>query len=305
MLREYIQKRVSKESTITTTHKPATIIFKNEDLNISANMPCVIAGKKGSGKTSFINGLIDGCYENKQYDNVIYIYVNSIDDNLNENVTRVSIDDAEELLNHFFEIKNRFNSCVKFLLNLRESNFNKRELTLKDFMGKYNDNTLEEIANEINIRAPNDHELLVKDLLDYAVEFIKMHKKSFYITIGKHKHLIRGFTYDCRDLVVIDDIAIAANILFKSQRKNKIYKYFTLTRHLNVCIILACQEISQVPKMIRKEIDTWIIARHTNTDFLDDIISKKNLMKLQDAQGKLNPYEFAVLNLTNSEVRIV
>lgn len=307
MLRKYINKRVNKQSSTTKAHQIDTITFKNngetQDLNISRNAPCVIAGKKGSGKTSFINGLIDGCYDNKIFVNVIYIYINSIDDNLNENVTRCNVKDAEELLTKFFEIKNRFNSCAKFIKTFNESTLLKRELTLHDFFENYIDNTLEEIATELSMT--DNKAILLKDLIAYAIEFIKIHVKPFIIAIDSRKFNFRPLDYDTNDLIVIDDIAIAAPILFKSQRTNQIYKYFTLTRHLNVCIMLACQELIQVPKMIRHEIDTWLVSKNTNVDLLEDIISSKNLMLLQNAQTKLKQYEFACLNLTENKIIII
>ena len=72
MLRKYILNRIDKQNDFSKNHNIDNIVFKNEDLNISKNAPVVVAGKKGSGKTSFISGFIDGCIENKIFNNILY-----------------------------------------------------------------------------------------------------------------------------------------------------------------------------------------------------------------------------------------
>lgn len=296
-----------------TKHKNKTtdIIIDNESTNIPNNLPTAIIGDKGSGKSTLINAIMKSTHEANIFQNIYYLYSSlTLDLELPSYVTKIDINNADTFLANLFEIKSIFNSYLKLFDKLAKTKLLVR-IDSEQLDSKHDKETFQKIIdmcdNEImryNQQIINsglsDSEKISK-ILSTGEKVLTKFAKPFYINSVK----INGLTRDERDAIIIDDIAIAAKILFRQIKDNPIYEYLTLTRHMRIFVIFAGQQVDQIPKNIRREICCWLLSKNTNIELLTGVLPKSTLIQIQQKQLTLDKYEFVVYNCNSGFLGII
>ena len=226
-----------------------------------------------------------------------------------EFVTRIEISKAESFLQQFFAIKSIYNSYCKFFTKLKSSKIlgDKSDDTVYEpddvRLRKLLDITDNEIIkyNDGIVNSGANIKVIIDKLISTGQKVINKFSKDFFIEDIK----VNGLRRQQRDAIVIDDIAIAGNILFKQRKDNNIYEYLTLSRHMRILIIFAGQQIDQLPKMLRREIMCWILARNTSLELLQGIINKNRCAQLLEQQRNLRKYQFVIYNIVNDYVGVL
>lgn len=288
--------------------KTDTLYINNYDTNIPNNVPVGIIGDKGSGKTTLLKALADIMHKSK-FVTIFYVYTSlSLDNELPEFVTRINIDNAESILMKYFEIKSIYNSYVKFFDKAKASKIleeygnNNDEHSVRKLTEFLNicDNDIIKYNSEI-VNSGSDIHVVIDKIIDTGEKIIKKFSEAFYIDGIK----INGIKKNQYDSIIIDDIAIAAPILFKNMKSNSLYEYVTLSRHMRILIIFAGQQLDQLPKMMRREIMCWILSKNTNLELLTGILQKSVLKTIEDKQKTLKRYEFVVYNVVTDFTSVV
>lgn len=284
-----------------SNHAADNIVIDRVDSHIPRNMTTCICGKKGSGKTTLLRSIIETCYKHKIFKHIYFIYANSIDDDMPSYIIRIPVAKAEDFIDELLMCKSLYNSYNKFIEKINIGKLDKKSLiSADDFLREYTDNVIyQDNINTINSRL-NDKDKITK-IIKRGYDIMKTYGKSFTI----QDVLVDGFKFDDNDCIVIDDIAIAAPILFKSIQKSRLYKYFTLTRHINTAIILSGQDIKQVPAPIRREITCWLLSSNTIIEPLRGIISNYAYDEIEKQQQKLKDFEFVVYNDIEQEINTI
>lgn len=297
------RKYANKIADRKNKNNPYNIILDGEDTHIPINLPTAIIGEKGSGKTTLIKSIIETTNK-KIFNNIYFIYSSlTADQVLPNNVIKIDVNDCDEFLNMLFAAKSIFNSYCKFFKSLDfktiQAKYNQHKLTEDDIL-KYVDNNIIKY-NKTIINTVKDAHQKIDSIIDMGSKIIEKFSKEFFI--GSYK--INGFKYDSRDAIIIDDIAIAAKILFRQIKDNPLYEYLTLTRHMRLFILFAGQQIEQVPKTIRREIMCWIISKNTNTELLKGVLSKDTLRQINQHQTELDKFEFVVFNMIDGVIETI
>lgn len=307
--------RTIADSLANPSHKNKTedLIVNGHTTNLPNNVPIAIIGEKGSGKTTLLNAIIKGINDNSKandFKNIFYIYTTlSLDQEMPEFVTRIEISKAESFLQQFFAIKSIYNSYCKFFTKLKSSKIlgDKSDDTVNEpddvRLRKLLDITDNEIIkyNDGIVNSGANIKVIIDKLISTGQKVINKFSKDFFIEDIK----VNGLRRQQRDAIVIDDIAIAGNILFKQRKDNNIYEYLTLSRHMRILIIFAGQQIDQLPKMLRREIMCWILARNTSLELLQGIINKNRCAQLLEQQRNLRKYQFVIYNIVNDYVGVL
>ena len=278
----------------------ANIMINNEDTHIPINLPTAIIGEKGSGKSTMIKAIIETT--NKNIFNHIYFIYSPLTSDLilPPDVIRVDINDASEFLGMLFETKSIFNSYISFFrsldFNKLQKLYEQHELQESDIM-KYVDNNIIKYNKQIinSIQSPYEK---IDSVINTGTKIIAHFSKPF--NIGNVR--IEGLRYDERDAVIIDDIAIAAKMLFKQIKENPIYEYLTLTRHMRLFILFAGQQVEQIPKSLRREIMCWLFAKNTNLELLNGVLQKNTIQKIEQKQEQIGKYEFVIYNVVDGVI---
>lgn len=299
-----LRKEADRIADTKHKNKSSNIIINNYDLNIPINLPSAIIGDKGSGKTTLIKSLINLSEKHNIFNKIFFIYSpRTWDEELSANVIKIDINDSLSFLSQYFEIKAIYNSYINFFKKIDLNKIQQKEdsgnLTDDDFLNMTDNNIIKYNQKALNtLKTPQEK---LNAVIDTGEKIIKTFSKPFYIGINK----INGLKADDRDLIIIDDIAIASKELFTSLKDNDLYEYFTLTRHMRICPILSGQQVDQIPRFLRREIQAWILSRTTNTELLSGIINKSTLKKINEEQQRLGEYKFIVFNQVNQKMTIL
>mgnify|MGYP003289911715 CR=1 FL=1 len=303
-LREEADRTADKKNK----NKSANIIINGYDLNIPINLPSAIIGDKGSGKTTLIKSLINLSDKYAIFNKIFFIYSpRTWDEELPTNVIKIDINDALPFLSAYFEIKAIYNSYIKYFKKINKTTRRDGEerpdgqgkLTEEKFLNMTDNNIIKYNQKALNmLKTPQEK---FNAVIDTGERIIKKFSKPFYIGLNR----IDGIKADDRDLLIIDDIAIASKELFTNIKDNDLYEYFTLTRHMRICPILSGQQVDQIPRFLRREIQAWILSRSTNTELLKGIITQSNLKKINEEQQRLKQYEFIIFNQVSQTMNIL
>ena len=299
-LREEADKTADKKHK----NKSANIIINGFDLNIPINLPSAIIGDKGSGKTTLLKSLINLSIKHDIFNKIFFIYSpRTWDEELPPKVIKIDINDALKFLSSYFEIKAIYNSYIKYFKNIDLNKIQNKEnagkLTEEDFLNLTDNNIIKYNQKALNtLKTPQEK---FNAVIDTGEKIIKTFSKPFFIDYIK----IDGLKADDRDLLIIDDIAIASKELFTTLKDNDLYEYFTLTRHMRICPILSGQQVDQIPRFLRREIQAWILSRSTNSELLKGIITQNTLKQINNEQAHLKQFEFIVFNQVNQNITIL
>lgn len=278
------------------------IMIDKEDTNIPNNLPVAIIGDKGSGKSTMIKAIMKSTHDNNTFDHIYFIYSSlSWDEELEPYITKIDVNNCDEFLANLFEIKTIFNSYVKFFekMNKKKYNDNNNKKLLDTFLSECDNNIIKYNQNIIN-KGLEAH-VVIDKIIDIGDKIITKFSKDFYI--GNVK--INGLRKDERDAIIIDDIAIAAKILFRQIKDNPLYEYLTLTRHMRLFILFSGQQVEQIPKALRREIMCWLISKNTNLEMLNGVLQKQTLANIYNKQLQLQKYEFVLYNCADGYLGII
>lgn len=286
-------------ATADTTNKNKTseIIINGVNTNMPNNVPVCVIGEKGSGKTTLLKSIIELTHKANIYKHyfVIYSTVN-LDEEMPDYAVMIPVDDAEQFIASLFEIKSIFNSYYRFF----KSNSKKNLKTIKtDEL----DNNIKRYNREI-INSDMPEDVKIERIISTGDKIIRGFSQSFKLGDVVVKE---GIHPEDLDMIIIDDLAIAAPIIFKDIKHSPLYEYFTLTRHMRLSIILAGQQIDQLPAALRREIQCWLFSKDTQSfHLLKNILSREVVKAIEAKQAQLEKkYEFVIYNRVNGVISIL
>lgn len=269
---------------VNTAHTSENIIVNGENTHIPYNLPSAIIASKGYGKSTLISTMLKAFNASFKY--LIYVYSSHVDTTLAETyhdkLLRISTYDSEEFLTKYLSLKMEFMSWSKFIV--KNSRANKNDIN--QMLTNYNDNIID---NFIRTSKKNP---FIK-----ACAFVDKYSSDFKITVNGIDYKLSGFEEDQHDMLIIDDIGAVPLLFPQQQYKSPIYKFITTSRHLLLCSIFSGQDFMQLPKYLRKEINTWIIGYGVDINGIaetniNEIAQKKVKQMYQD----LEPFQFIIYN---------
>ena len=286
------------------TDDTENIIIDGIDTHIPNNLPVAIIGEKGSGKTTLIKALIEKT-QNTTFKHIFYVYSNgNMNEELPPDTIKINVNNALPFLAMLFETKALFMSYYKFFKSIQWKELHNKEekgeeITNADIFKacdnviyKYNEATMNS-----NMQPIDKWERIV----DVGVKTLKTFSRPFFID----NISMTPLSPNDLDALFIDDIAIASQILFTTLKDNKLYEYFTISRHVHMFICLAGQQIDQIPKFMRKEIMAWMLSKNTQLERLDGVIPKSTIKRIMTEQTKLSPHEFLLYNIQSGETSTI
>jgi len=276
------------------------IFINNQDTNIPNNLPTAIIGDKGSGKSTMIKAIMEGSMKEGIFNHIYFIYSSlSWDEELPTYITKIDINNCDEFLANLFEIKTIFNSYLKLFEAMSNKQWDDNEIDLDNFLAECDNNVIK--YNQDVVNSGMDAHVVIDKIINTGDKIIQKFSKDFYI--GNVK--VEGLKKDERDAIIIDDIAIAAKVLFRQIKDNPLYEYLTLTRHMRLFVLFAGQQIEQIPKTIRREIMCWLISKNSNIELLQGVLSKRTLTEIENKQTMLQKYEFVLFNCVDGYLGII
>lgn len=282
----------NKIADVGNKNKTHNIIINGVDTHIPNNVPIAIIGDKGSGKTTLLNSIMELTHKHKIYNHIYFVYTTlSLDQELPKFVTAINVNEAEEFISNLFEIKSIFNSYYKLFHNMTEKQLETLDLEhIDNNIIKYNSGV---------INSDMDDKTKIEKIISTGEKILKTFTKRF--KLGSVS--INGIHYNDMDLLIIDDMAIASKIIFKRITDNPLYEYFTLTRHMRLSIIMSGQQIEQMPKMLRRETQCWILSKNTNLELLKGVLQPQTLKNIYQKQQQItNQYEFVLYNAVDGSL---
>lgn len=326
-----ILSKYRNKSNGTALNVAQNIVIDGQDTNIPLNVPTFIVAAKNGGKSTLISTLINAEKVNNIYKRIIYIYTDHVDSTLADQchvqILRIPLDHSIEFIRTYFKRKSEFISWTKFLdVNLKNGLINTslnpkdEKIKLSDLTTQYTDNIIDSYVNnciyipgrtesEDKNKAP-EYDEKVKDLsppvqiLEYAKHFLTKYSKNFKIVIENTTYYIEGLLYNQYDQLIIDDVGVAASYLFPhSVDKSPLYRYLTITRHIMLGIIIAGQDIMQLPLYARKEINTFVlgVGLDINTVANTNILKNKQKEIIGDYPS-VKPFDFLIYNGINQSL---
>lgn len=285
-------KLINKANKLTV---PQNIMIDNQDTLIPKNLPTFIIGPKGIGKSTLISTILNGSSAEQTFERIFYVYVDHVDSTIAEtckaSLIRIPLQDAPQLLEDYFRIKTKYISYMKLLDKVKDE-FPK---TIKELMEKYTDNVIDETVRQYNGN--------VKDILQACYNFVMRYSSPFTLNDNVR---VAGLGTEQYDMVVIDDVAVAADYLFPTNvNKSPIYSYLTISRHIMTGFIIAGQDTMQLPRYARKEINTWVFFKVLEED-LKNITVKASIRDQLKRLGKnLKEHSFIVYNGVTDKVTVM
>lgn len=298
------------------------IEIDDEDINIPLNLPAFIIGSKNAGKSTIISTLINAEKANNIYKRIIYVYSDHVDstlaETLHKTIIRVPLGSSIEFITKYFNIKTEYISWVTFLGKLRDQDIIDGLLELKQptelhvITSIYTDNIIDEyIRNFININEDNEQKKKkidpVLQLIEKAKNYVRIFSKEFAIKVGDVKYYLEGLRYFQYDQLIIDDVGVSAPYLFPtSKNKSPLYKFMTIARHILLGIIIAGQDIQQLPLYARKEINTFLFGVGVYIQGISSVpIPDSKQKEIIQKYDSLEKYEFIVYNGINNSVSLL
>lgn len=315
------------------------IIIDGEDTLIPLNLPTFVGSRKGGGKSTFIVTAICAEKKNNTYARIIYIYTDHVDSTLaetcHETLIRVPLNQAVEFIAEYFKIKSEYMSWIKFLnynykagLITETFRLTRDNIGVDDLLRVYTDNIIDAyVRNSLNINktkrgfsaniydrtnvinpidnVPNTPTMNpTARLLDYATMFIAKYSKRFEIIIQDTTYYIDPLRYDQYDQLIIDDVGVSAPYLFPvSQAKSVLYRYLTISRHILLGTIIAGQDLMQIPKYVRKEINTFLFGVGLDIETITQThIPKNKQREIMLDYPAVKQYDFILYNGINGAV---
>lgn len=330
-----ILSKYRNKSNGTALNVAQNIVIDGQDTNIPLNVPTFIVAAKNGGKSTLISTLINAEKVNNIYKRIIYIYTDHVDSTLADQchvqILRIPLDHSIEFIRTYFKRKSEFISWTKFLdVNLRNGLINTslnpkdEKVKLSDLTTQYTDNIIDSYVNnciddknkdnaqdfrqrveEKTVQSPNMKDLSpAAQILEYAKHFLTKYSKNFKIVIENTTYYIEGLLYNQYDQLIIDDVGVAASYLFPhSVDKSPLYRYLTITRHIMLGIIIAGQDIMQLPLYARKEINTFVlgVGLDINTVANTNILKNKQKEIIGDYPS-VKPFDFLIYNGINQSL---
>lgn len=315
-------KKYSPESYENTSLNIAqNIEIDGEEINIPLNLPSFIVGSKNAGKSTVIATLIKACTENNIYKRIIYIYTDHVDSTLaeicHENLIRVPLKSSIKFISEYFKIKSEYMSWIKFIdkNNLTEYSGENSSVKLNVLLQTYTDNIIDEyVRNNLNINKPKEvmpiHAKTIDESIknqitspgnkikNHAFEYVLKYSEPFEIKIDDVIYHLDGLSYDQYDQLIIDDIGVANEYLFPtSMTKSPLYKFLTISRHILLGTIIAGQDILQLPKYARKEMNTYMFGYGLNIFDIDKTnVPKQKQREIIKIYNTIKQYDFVLYN---------
>lgn len=313
------------------------ILIDDVDIGIPLNLPTFIVASKNGGKSTVISTLISAERKNDTYKRIIYIYTDHVDSTLaetcHETLIRVPLNQSIEFISEYFKIKSEFISWIKFLdHNFKAGNITNEltlaneKITISDLLRVYTDNIIDAyVRNTLNINkkkttaTPNIYNNVnpqvlgqnentqepnppTTQILMNACYYIEKYRKRFEIIIDHTTFYIDGLEFNQYDQLIIDDVGVAAPYLFPStQAKSPLYKFLTISRHILLGTIIAGQDILQLPKYARKEINTFMLGVGLDISTIETTNIPKNKQREISADyPSVKQYDFLLYNGLNN-----
>lgn len=314
------------------------ILIDDVDVGIPLNLPTFIVASKNGGKSTIISTLISAERKNDTYKRIIYIYTDHVDSTLaetcHETLIRVPLNQSIEFITEYFKIKSEFISWIKFLdHNFRAGNITNELMVSNDNVGiadllrVYTDNIIDAyVRNTLNINkkktnsSANIYDMVSKryghanderehnppttELLMHACHFIEKYRKRFEIIVDDTTYYIEGLEFNQYDQLIIDDVGVAAPYLFPStQAKSPLYKFLTISRHILLGTIIAGQDILQLPKYARKEVNSYMLGVGLDISTIETTnIPKNRQREIMSDYPSVKQYDFLLYNGLNNSI---
>lgn len=316
------------------------IVIDGEEIDIPKNVPTFIIGSKNAGKSTIISTLIAAEKMNNVYSRIIYVYTDHVDSTLaetcHETLIRVPVHHAEQFIINFFKIKTEYLCWVHFLSKNYEAGLLTNDfklahdkVTLDSLLRVYTDNVTDAfVRNSLNINKLNSEAVSVNvynqmcplsatvqspdikirainKLLNHAVEYIAKYSKRFDFTIDGTTYYIDGLAYNQYDQLIIDDVGVAAPYLFPTRAcRSVLYRYLTASRHILLGTIIAGQDLLQLPKYVRKEINTFLFGVGIDIETVKTTQIPSNIQhEIINEYPGLKQYDFLLYNGINNAVK--
>lgn len=275
------------------------MVLDGVDSGLPINMPIFIVGSKNAGKSTLINTIITAASKADIFNTIIYISPDNVDTTLAETchvpIIRIPNNIAEAILTMYLKIKSTFISWCKFLL---KNNFTRS--SIPEMLKNYSDQNIDAYIRSLGSISDNVSE----SILMHACQVIKKFTQPFTITYEDISYKFPKLSSTSRDMIVMDDLA--NNSMFPTNKSScKLYGYITACRHYNLLPIFSGQDILQLPRYMRKEIDTWIFGNGVNVKDINTHncnIPQNKINIIVDEISDLNKYEFIYYNGINNEI---
>lgn len=273
-----------------SAHTSENIPYKGVDSNIPYNLPTAIIGAKGTGKSTMITVMLKAFGDMFKY--IIYIYSEHVDTTLSQlyhgKLLRIPMNQSAAFLQKYLSLKTEFMSwCKLFQAGYDSDRSNKSLVKL------YCDNVIDAYIRD----HPN------VSLWSTAVEYLKVHMQPFKIVINDTTYLLDGFDENQHDMLIVDDIGVANELFPPRAVMSPLYKYITISRHVLLCSIFAGQDIMQLPRYMRKEINTWLFGYGIDINDINETnIPSKKAKEIIQKYNEVEPYMFIGYNGVNNKI---
>lgn len=183
----------------------------------------------------------------------------------------------------------------------------------------YTDNIIDEYVrnsiNQLNKQRPIHNQPMSDDektnpeykILSHAMSFIKKYSEPFEVSVDDVKYHIEGLRFDQYDQLIIDDVGVAAPYLFPTtMRKSPLYKFLTISRHILLGTVISGQDIMQLPKYARKEVNTWLFGVGLDPEIIQQTPIPKNKQKeIERVYDQIKQYDFVIYNGLNNNINVM